>query len=390
MHKPIAGLITFLLLFAVCSLAQARLVEAEGNAVITEAGIGAARQQAVKDAIRQAALQAGAQVTTSSVLSESVVVSDNVKVRATGVVKDVVILDEWRNEDIDIYYVVIRAYVEEDSNGEMQKSLDNRYRRKVAVTQFAVRDRSQIVDMPGIETALPQELMRRLTLDQKIIGVDGTQYLVPESSKPYDGLGQTPRQLIVQLANRLGTQFIVTGTIRDMGVTKHPLWVQLRHVELETQLWDGISGTIISQERVNASVRQGLPFIFPTKGPVLNDKFFASPIGKQIHLLLNELTSAIAGSVHRLPFMARVIKSEGSTVYFDVGAISKIKVGDVFMAYKLAAEPLLDTNKQLFFGYEETPASSIVIKKVQPRFAVGVLEGGNTRLYAGDVIRFQW
>ena len=60
------------------------------------------------------------------------------------------------------------------------------------------------------------------------------------------------------------------------------------------------------------------------------------------------------------------------------------------MAYKLAAEPLLDANKQLFFGYEETPASSIVIKKVQPRFAVGVLEGGNTRLYAGDVIRFQW
>jgi hypothetical protein len=390
MHKPITSLVTFLLLLAVCSLAQARLIEAEGNALITEAGIGAARQQAVKDAIRQAALQAGAQVTTSSMISESVVVADNVKVRATGVVKDVVILDEWRNDDEDIYYVVIRAYVEEDTNGEMQQSLDSGYRRKVAVTQFAVSDRSQIVDMPGIETALPQELMRRLTLDQKIIGVDGTQYLVPESSKSYDGLGQTPRQLIVQLADRLGAQFIVTGTIRDMGITKHPLWVQLRHVELETQLWDGISGTIISQERVNASVRQGLPFIFPTKGPVLNDKFFAAPIGKQIHLLLNALTKAIAGSVHRLPFMARVIKSEGTTIYFDVGAISQIKVGDVFMAYKLAAEPLLDANQQLFFGYEETPASSIVIKKVQPRFAVGVLEGGNTRLYAGDVIRFQW
>ncbi|MCG6970375.1 MAG: flagellar assembly protein FlgT [Gammaproteobacteria bacterium] len=390
MVNPLARVLSFLLLFSACSLAQARLVEAEGNAVITDAGIGAARQTAMQDALRQAAIQSGAQVTTSSVLSESVVVSDNVKIRATGVVKDVVVLDEWRNDDDDIYHVMIRAYVEEDTSGEMQKSLDSRYRRKVAVTQFAVSDRSQIVDMPGIEAALPQELMRRLTLDQKIIGVDGTQYLIPESNEPYEGLGQTPRQLIVQLADRLGAQFILTGTIRDMGMTKHPLWVQLRHVELETQLWDGISGTIISQERVNASVRQGLPFIFPTTSPVLTDKFFAAPIGRQINLLLNELVTAISGSVHRLPFMARVIKSEGSTIYFDVGAISQIKVGDVFMAYKLAAEPLLDGNKQLFFGYEETPASSIVIKKVQPRFAVGVLEGGNTRLYAGDVIRFQW
>ena len=390
MSKRIASVFIALALCVAASMAQARLVEAEGNALITETGPGAARQQALQDAMRQAALQAGAQVTTSSVMSESVVVSDNVKIRAAGVVKDVVILDEWRNDDEDIYYVLIRAYVEDDPSAVSSGAVDGRYRRKLAVTQFAVEDRSQITDMPGIEVALPRELMRRLTLDRQIIGVDGTDYLLPQSGEPYDSLGQTPRQLIVQLANRLGAQFILTGTIRDMGVTKHPLWVRLRHVELETQLWDGISGTIISQERVNASVRQDLPFIFPTYSPVLTDKFYAAPIGKQIHILLNRLTQAVADSVHRLPFMARVIKAEGNMIYFDVGAISQIQVGDVFMAYKLAAEPVMDINQQLFFGYEETPASSIVIKKVQPRFAVGVLEGGNTRLFAGDVIRFQW
>jgi NDP-sugar pyrophosphorylase family protein len=130
MANPLARVLSFLLLFSACSLAQARLVEAEGNAVITDAGIGAARQTAMQDALRQAAIQSGAQVTTSSVISESVVVSDNVKIRATGVVKDVVVLDEWRNDDDDIYHVMIRAYVEEDTSGEMQKSLDSRYRVK--------------------------------------------------------------------------------------------------------------------------------------------------------------------------------------------------------------------------------------------------------------------
>ena len=390
MGKFFSAVLILVLTLAVHAMAQATVVEAEGNAVITDAGTGTARQLAIKDAIRQAAIQAGAQVTTSSMMSESVVVSDNVKIRATAVVKDMVVLDEWRNDDEDIYYVVIRAYVEDANGADMQGALNTRYRRKVAVTQFAVSDRSQIVDMPGIEVSLPQELMRRLTLNRQVIGVDGTQYLLPLSGDPYSGLGQTPRQLIVQLADRLGAQFIVTGTIRDMGVTKHPLWVRLRHVELETQLWDGISGTIISQERVNASVRQDLPFIFPTTQPVLTDKFFAAPIGKQINVLLNALVNRVADSVYRLPFMARVIKSEGSKVYLDVGSISQIKVGDVFMAYKLATEPLLDANKQIFFGYEETPASSIVIKTVQPRFAVGELQGGNTRLFAGDTIRFQW
>lgn len=398
--RYIAVIICLLALSGVSLFANARLIEAQGNAAIGQTGIGTARQLAVKDAIRQAAIQAGAQVTTSSVLSESVVVSDSVKIRATGVVKDIVVLDEWVNEEEDIYYVLVRAYIPENHSAEnhgaenqsdnIHANKDSRYRRKFAVTQFAVADRSQIVDMPGIETALPQELMRRLTLEQQLIGIDGSQYLLPLSGDPYSDLGNTPRQLIVQLADRLGAQFIVTGTIRDMGVTKHAFFARVRHVELETQLWDGISGTIITQERVNASVRQDAPFDFPLSQPVLNDKFFAAPIGQQVHILLGELTKRVANAIQQLPFMAKVIKSEGKTIYFDVGAISKIQVGDVFMAYKLADEPLMDVNNQLFFGYQETPAASIVIKKVQPRFAVGELEGGNTRLFAGDVIRFQW
>jgi hypothetical protein len=383
--------VCILLSMLVCQgQSQARLVQAEGSAQITDTGIGTARQMAVKDAIRQAAIQAGARVTTSSEMAESVIVSDSVKIRATGIVKDIVILDEWKNEDEDLYYVLIRAYVEDKKEVDARDAIDDRYRRTVAVTQFTVSDRRQITDMPGIETALPQELMRRLTQERNLIGVDGSQYLLPLSTGSDNATGLTPRQLIVRLAEQLGTQFIVTGTIRDMGVTKHPLWVNLRHVELETRLWDGISGTIISQERVNASVQQNRPFDIPTTTPVLDDKFYASPIGRQINVLLEELVRRLANSVYQLPFMARVIKSEGNTIYFDAGATSQIKVGDVFMAYKLAEEPLLDRSQQQFFGYQETPASSIVVKKVQPRFAIGKLEGGNTRLFAGDVVRFQW
>lgn len=385
----VTQLLIFLLSFS--TIAPAQLIEAEGNAVIGETGVGAARQLAIKDAMRQAALQAGATVKTTSQMAESVVISDSVQIRATGTVKDVVVLDEWVGKEDEIYYVLVRAYVTDSQPQE--KDHQQRYKKKVAVMQFDVADRRHIHDLPDFEADIAKEFMRRLSINQALYGIDASAYVFSssESIKPYLDLGHTPRQVLVELAERLGTQFIVTGTIRDMGTTRHPLWIRLRHAEFEVSLWDGLSGTLIAQERLNASVWESFkPFDFPVAAPTMTDKFFASEIGQQTHLMLNELVRRIGNAVHEMPFMARVIKSDGKHVYLDVGATSQIRVGDTFMAYKQADEPLMDVNEQLFFGYEESPASSVVIKRVQPRFAVGELEGGNKRLYAGDVIRFQW
>jgi hypothetical protein len=381
-------IITVLLLSAFTQV-HARLVQAEGNAVITETGIGKARQLAIQDAMRQAALQAGARVEAATQISESALQSDSVSVRALGTVSDVVVLDEWQGNEDESYYVLIRADVK-GYDPKHQQQLSQHFRRKVAVTQFRVSDRRHIRDLPNVEIDMGKDLVRRLQVNENFYAVDATEYLLPESSDPYTAFGETEGQLIVDLANRLGVQFIVTGTIRDLSVTKHPFWTQVRHAEIEIMVLDGISGTLVSRHRSNGSVWEGRLFDFPTTQPSMNDKFYAAPVGFEVNRILDQLTGQAAVDMRRLPFTARVIQARGKRVQFDVGASSLIKVGDVLMTYRQAKEPVMSAMGQQFLGYEETPAAALVVKQVQPQFAVGELESDGTKLRSGDVLRFTY
>lgn len=389
MQGFIVKFVVLIMMVMVAFNADAILVQVEGVALITDQGVAKARQQAIQDAIRQAALQAGARVSTSSELSSGVLTFDNVRVRATGIVRDVVVLDEWISEEDDLLYVLIRAKVT-DTDPATEDEIAKRYRRKIAVTQFNVKDRRQIYDLPGIEVEMPKEFARRLQLEENFLTVDATRYVLPDSAESYSALGKSASEVVVNLAEQLGVQFIISGTLRDLGVTKHPLFVRLRHVEVELKVLDGISGAVVAQHRVNGSVWQGRPFDFPTTTPAMADKFFASPIGQTTNKVMIELVKQVARSIRRLPFTARVLQAQGKKVHFDVGAMAQVKVGDVFMAYKIANDPIFNSSGQRFLGHQETPAMTLVVRQVQPMFAIGELETDATRLYSGDIVRFVW
>ena len=103
MNNKIGTFIVLTFLLSAWQNCYALWVEVEGTAVITDAGIGKARQTAINDAIRQAAVQAGAHIHSNSEISNSVLVVDNVRVRATGHVRDVKIIDEWKDKEEELY-----------------------------------------------------------------------------------------------------------------------------------------------------------------------------------------------------------------------------------------------------------------------------------------------
>ncbi|MCF6337572.1 MAG: flagellar assembly protein FlgT [Gammaproteobacteria bacterium] len=405
-------------LLLVCMLvgaAQAQAVEAEGTSPIN-GPVGVAKRLALQDAIRQALLQANAQVSTTTVVSSRGVVSDNVRFTARGNVTNVVILDEWTDEAN--YYVRIRAQVPgaiavtnraagtntEAGNVSLQVSaappgLSAQYRRKIAITQFHVLDRTQIADLPNIEIALARELKRRLDVDGRVRTADASQYLLPLGND--DGvisqgriLGALPAaqevgQLATEFAESLGVQFVVSGVIRDMGVTKHLLGARVRHLELDVIVHDGITGTEVARHRLNESVVDAGLFDFPTTLPVLNDKFYASPFGQRIHRVLDKLVSMLINDLNSQLFTARVIRAEGRQVFFDAGGAANIKVGDVLNTFQLSQSAVNDLPGQRALGFSESPASILVVTQVQRLFSVGELDSDTTRLSPGDVIRFE-
>jgi len=383
--KILIGCLVLAILFPLN--AQAALVEAKGTAILVDNDITKARHLALQDALRQAMVQAGVHVTTASNVALNVLSSDSVRIRASGVVKDVVVLDEWMDKDDDHYHILIRARVEEKNFDDANA---NRYRKKIAIMQFSVTDRHHIHDMPNAEIRVAQELMRRLESSGDLLTVDASQYLLSESTHAALGLGGTRRQVIIDLARLLGVQVIMSGTILDMETTDHAFGVELRHVELELEIYDGLSGGLIAKFRDNGSTWTGRLFDFPVSGPAMNDKYFASPVGQKINKILTRFVYAVQSTLLRLPFTARVVRSKGRTVYFDVGRLSNLQVGDVFMAYRISEEPLTAPYAESHLGYLETPATSVVVKQVQPLFAIGELEVDTVQLKMGDVVRFAW
>jgi len=398
------------------SAAQAQSVEAEGTSPIN-GPVGVAKRLALQDAIRQALLQANAEVSTTTVVSSRGVVSDNVRFTARGNVSNVVILDEWTDETN--YYVRIRAQVPgaiavtnraAGANVGMrnarrqvspaQSGLGAQYRRKMAITQFHVLDRAQIADLPNIEMMLARELKRRLDVDGRVRTSDASQYLLP-LGLGNDGvmsqrriLGALPAaqevgQLATEFAESLGVQFVVSGVIRDMGITKHLLGARVRHLELDIIVHDGITGVEVARHRLNESVVDAGLFDFPTTTPVLNDKFYASPFGQRINHVLDKLVSMLVNDLNAQLFTARVIRAEGKQVFFDAGGAANIKVGDVLNTFQLSQSAVNDLPGQKALGFSETPTSILVVTQVQRLFSVGELESDTARLSPGDVIRFE-
>lgn len=404
-----------LALLLMAGAAQAQLVEAEGTSPIS-GPVGVAKRLAMQDAIRQALMQASAQVSTTTVVSSSGVVSDNVRFTARGSVTNVVIVDEWTDETN--YYVRIRAQVPQAGEARaapgqagsaspvslqapqtMARPGDiGQYRRTVAITQFHVSDRTHISDLPNIEVEISRELKRRLDADGRVRTVDASQYLLPLGD---DGvvsqrriLGALPParevgQLAIEFAESLGVQFVVSGVIRDMGITKHMLGARVRHLELDIIVHDGITGAEVARHRLNESVVDGGLFEFPTTAPVLNDKFYASSFGQGVHRVLDKLVSMLAADLNHQLFTARVIRTEGKQVFFDAGGMANVKVGDVLNTFHLSQSSVNDLPGQRSLGFSEKPTAILVVTKVQRLFSVGELDSETLRLSPGDVIRFE-
>ncbi len=362
----------------------AKSIEVEGSAVIIDGAVNKARLQAIQNAIRQAVLQTSARVSTASIVSANVMIMDSTKIRATGRVSNVVVVDEWRNEDI--IHVLIRATVPE--NTKQTPAALKGYRRKLAVVQFHVVDRREIQDLPGIEIEYPRHLLRRIEEGGGILGVDATHYILNNNiNSSYYDAGHPGKETIVNLATMLGVQFVVSGIIRDMTVVDH-LIGESRLLSVELQVFDGLTGVLLSRTAVNKNVNSA--GLNDSDKPFGSREFFNTDYGKAINKALSKQIASIRSTIYRLPVTVRVVRSEGKQVYFDAGAMSLIHIGDMLMAYKVDSSPLVKIANGSEFGFAEKPVATVTVKKIQPLFAIGELETDKVTLEPGDLLRFGW
>jgi len=355
-----------------------RVVEVTGSAAIFSEAHQAAKEQAIKNAMQQALLQTKAHIDSTSTISANVLLIDSARVNTSGTVQDVKILDEWIEDEF--YHVRIRAYIPDEDNTSQKKS--TRYRKKIAATQFDILNRSQTYDLSDIERELPRELLRRLENSGEFITIDATQYLISQNPPALELDNPGTYKAI---ADTTDAQIILSGLIRDMRV-ETGFFSDTRFLEIEIYLHDGISGARLSRHRFSEMVKNS--GFFENKQTLFsNSSFYQTIFGKVLNRIMTSQVEILQGDLSQIPFSAKILKVDGTDIYFNAGAASLINIGDVLMTYRLEADPMNSSNNK-YIGYIETPAAALTVEHIQPLFSKGKLEIKNSQLMVGDVIRF--
>ena len=360
-------------------------VEVVGQAPI-DGALSRVRERAMDDAMRQASLRAGAQISSTQLMEHGVVEEDKVKLTSNSQLKNVEVL--WEDQLDGLYQVAIRADV---SATTMCPNSSQRYRKAIAVTGFGLANPMQasIGQLQNIEQDLPRVLINTLNNRGATHALDATRSSLFRDPRRAPS-AETPQQRLttsISLATQLGAQYVVSGVVRDLamqgdaresepGVTDQ--WLSLlgvaqqedaRQFVLDVFVHDGLSGAMLFQRSYSASGSWDLPR--QKRVGFASPQFWRTGYGNQVRSVLTTVVDDLDEVLRCQPFMARVVKARGNRLHIEANAGAGIRPGDKFQVYRTGTFYNLDLEPRTELS---DMATEVVVKQVQPQFVIAEMQ----------------
>ena len=393
--KLAISVVTALLVFA-CGGAQAVVLEGVGHATIYNNDVDSARQEAKKAALRDVSLQYETRISSRDTMENGVVTESRLQVASSARAKSVEVVDEHRRGNL--LRVTVRADM--SAGGQCQAGGAAELRKRVAVTGFPMvyPDQARIGRIGDAGEVLPQLLQADLQRGGQL------QVFGATTQRLFDDLLNAPTHQkfnnrlsnVIQVARELGVQFVVTGVIRDVGVSDPDAWGssvidrlqrgigavnQNRRFVVDMMVYDGFSGAPVYQERFSAEARWNA-------GPGASDGFGSAGFreteyGQAVTGLMNNMVSAVNEALACQPFITRVTRVDGNKVTLDSGATAGLRPGDELKLYRSAS----------FFDSPGAPPelvdsrTTMTVNNVHPDFSNGSMPtyGGLINIQRDDV-----
>lgn len=382
--------------------ALALTVKATGQAVIVAGDLSGARNIAIKRAKQQAALQAGAYISTQQTLEQGVIVQDKLSIESLASVGNAKVISE--NVSGNILSVLISVNI--NSHNKCQNPNNgSQYRKRVAITAFPMLDpnQSRIGRLRNIESSLASEITNRLLRSSNLEALNAGNLMlqVNPSTAASGQLPQGSLTTVLQQTRQLKVQYVVSGVVRDIGMLTPSVYRQknyfvdkynkydylsskyLRAFEVEMFIHDGLTGSLMSQKSFTTAGlwgnndRQKMGFA--------SAPFWQLDYGKQVSTEIDNMADEIISQLRCSEFSVVITRANENRIWFKAGRAAGIKAGDKFTVYR----------KATFYDYQQNPtielnATSLVltVKKVQANSAEGVLNGfaEQSNIQAGDVL----
>ncbi len=380
----------------VTPMANAVVLEGVGHATIYSGNVDAARDKAREAALRDVALQYEAQISSRDTMENGVITESRLQVASSARARDARIVDEYRSGDL--LRITVRAEVSESSRCSSGDAAG--LKKRVAVTGFPILypDQARVGRIGDAGEILPQQLQASLRETGRL------QVYGATTSRLFQDLLNAPTQQkfdnrltnVIQVARELDVQFVVTGVIRDLGVSDPSAWGtsvldrmqrgaglanQNRRFVADMMVFDGFSGAPVYQQRFATEAQwdagPGASAGFDSAG------FQETQYGQAVDKVMADMGAAVQEALACQPFITRITRVDGSKVTLASGATAGLRPGDELHLYR---------SESFFDSLGGTPELSdsqtrLTLNNVHPDFSNGTmpLSGGEINIQRDDV-----
>lgn len=326
--------------------AQARWVEAQGDALIIDGDISGARAQAIETALQQALMLAGGNVSSVQRVVDGVMQNTQTEWRGQGNVDQVDIVREEINGDR--IFITIRADIW-NRDGSCPSS---DYKKAVTIAPFEVAERSQAVwgQVYRLGEVSAQRFTRQLGSRAQNLTVKHT---LKRDVGVQDALRQVDLQYLGKMARVLGqendSQYVIFGLYDDLSVHVRSTGIlgdligtsYARNYALTLYLLDAYSGEIVTRAHINDAANWD--FSEQQEVDVAANYFWNSPFGLSLQQSLNELATGIDAKLRCEPARGRIVRVNGQELQINLGTVNGVKAGDMLRVVHEAN--FVDTNQ---------------------------------------------
>jgi curli biogenesis system outer membrane secretion channel CsgG len=159
-------------------------------------------------------------------------------------------------------------------------------------------------------------------------------------------------------------------------------------VGLGLRVIDTTTGRVLAAKSAEGVAKEGGAAIGLNIGSFQGgfEAFQRTPLGKATTTAINKAVEEIVQTLSQMPWQARVADFDASSkeVTINAGSNQGVRVGDVFVVERVV-RVITDPDTGEVLGSRTERAGTITIIDVQPRFAVGKLEGESAQ--RGDLVR---
>ena len=380
----------FCLLLSTSFLASAEWIQVTGKASLSHGRYDLAREQAMKDGLRQAVYQYGMNVNSQQIVENGKLKEDTLNFSSRAQVKQSVIHSEKEENG----YLLLTLNVNMANQPLCEASQSSHYKKKVAVLGFSLQVPAQanMGGLTNIERGFATQLSQELKEIAELVVYEQSQVAIHADLRnaPSHYTEQLTLTQAADYAKQAGVQFVVSGVIRDLsledpGAFATNYWTKLKRLANQANqnrrfivdlfVHDGFSGAIVWQKQF--TTRGEWQVDLADKIGFESPEFLNEDFGQKVSGLIENMAANITEQVHCQPFMTRISRVEGQTLHFSSGASSGIRPGDTFALYRIAS--FYDADR--LSGVElENVKTALTVSQVHPNFSSGTISVNPGRL----------